>query len=103
MRGLLSVLPSATGRRLANDLERRLRGTNQRHKARLPESQLEQFTRRAVNRGYQGVVLGHFHTEICRPIGDGKLWILPDWRQGRRYLRFGSDGQGRFETYRSAA
>jgi UDP-2,3-diacylglucosamine hydrolase len=99
VRGLLALLPSSWGQRLANDLERRLRGTNLKHKAALPMQQLERFTRKAASEGYQGVVLGHFHTQVERPVDGATLWILPDWRDGRRYLRFSEDGSGRFLAF----
>jgi UDP-2,3-diacylglucosamine hydrolase len=99
VRVLLSLLPGRAGRRLAHSLERRLRGTNRRHKAALPMAQLDALTRQATAGGCQGVVLGHFHTELQRQVGEGTLWILPDWRSGRRYLRFGQDGRGRFVSY----
>ncbi len=96
VRGLLALLPAAAGRRLADSLERQLRGTNLRHKARLPLDLLEGHARQAVAAGYQGAVLGHFHKELCLPVQGGCLWVLPDWKDGRRYLRFGPDGAGRF-------
>ena len=103
VRALLSLLTGAAGRRLADSLEGRLRGTNLRHKADLPMAHLEALTRQAAADGCQGVVLGHFHTEVQRQVGAGTLWILPDWRSGRRYLRFGQDGRGRFVRYDEVA
>ena len=99
VRGLFSLLPSSWGRGLANDLEQRLRGTNLKHKAALPMEQLERFTRQAVESGHQGVVLGHFHTQVERQVDGATLWVLPDWRDGQRYLRFSADGSGRFVAY----
>ncbi|MFQ5671017.1 MAG: UDP-2,3-diacylglucosamine diphosphatase [Acidobacteriota bacterium] len=96
VRFFLSLLPSVTGRRLASRLEHKLRGTNQRHKTSLPQEQFKKYARRALDSGHQGVVLGHFHQELAMPVDGGTLWVLPDWRSGRRYLRFGPDGQGRF-------
>jgi len=61
--------------------------------------QLERFTRQAVESGHQGVVLGHFHTQVERPVNGATLWVLPDWRDGQRYLRFSADGSGRFVAY----
>jgi len=103
VRSLLSLLTGSAGRRLAEGLERRLRGTNLRRKAQLPMADLDTLTRQAVADGCQGVVLGHFHTEIERQVGGGTLWVLPDWRSGRRYLRFGQDGRGRFVSYDEVA
>jgi UDP-2,3-diacylglucosamine hydrolase len=99
VRGLLSLLPSGAGRRLADGLERRLRGTNQKHKGSLPEALLKAYTRAAVAAGHNGVVLGHFHHELEMRLDGGTLWVLPDWRAGRRHLRFGADGAGRFVPF----
>lgn len=98
-RGLLSLLPSGTGRALANGLEARLRGTNMRHKGSLPEPMLRDYARRAFTAGFSHVVLGHFHQETRMELEGGTLWILPDWRAGRRYLRFDASGQPRFEAF----
>jgi UDP-2,3-diacylglucosamine hydrolase len=99
VRRLLSLLPSAAGRRLADGLERRLRGTNIRHKSTWPEEQVRRHAREAFGRGYTGLILGHFHREIRMPLDRGTIWVLPDWRAGRRYLRFSPDGDGRFVGY----
>ena len=99
VRGLLALLPAHTGRRLANSLEARLRNTNRRYKSSLPEDQLRRFATEAFARGHQGVVLGHFHQELKIDLPEGTVWVLPDWKDGRRYLRFGPDGVGRFVSY----
>jgi UDP-2,3-diacylglucosamine hydrolase len=99
MRLMLALLPGGVGRSLANRLEKRLRGTNLRHKGYLPDARLEAYTRRAIAAGHAGVVLGHFHREIERAVDGGTLWVLPDWKDGRRYLSFSADGRGRFVPF----
>ena len=96
VRAALGLIPARTGRKLANNLERRLRGTNRRHKSLLPVELLEDYGRQAVASGHAGVVLGHFHRELELRVDGGRVWVLPDWREGRRYLRFSPDGFGRF-------
>ena len=98
-RGLLALLPSGAGRALANGLEARLRGTNMRHKGSLPEPMLRAYASRAFAAGFSHVVLGHFHHETRMELDGGTLWILPDWRAGRRYLRFDAQGTPRFEAF----
>jgi UDP-2,3-diacylglucosamine hydrolase len=99
VRGLLGLLPARAGRGLAERLERRLRGTNIRHKTIWPEQALKRYAEAAFGRGYNGVVLGHFHREMRLSLADGTLWVLPDWRSGRRYLRFDAGGDGRFVEF----
>lgn len=99
VRGGLSLLPAAAGRRLGDTLERRLRGTNIRHKSTWPEEQVRRYAAAAFGRGYNGLILGHFHQEIRLPLRGGTVWVLPDWKAGRRYLRFSPDGSGEFISY----
>ncbi|MFQ5768398.1 MAG: UDP-2,3-diacylglucosamine diphosphatase [Acidobacteriota bacterium] len=101
IRALLNLLSSRRGQKLAVALEKRLRGTNQRHKQSLPEIHLERYAREAFSSGHQAVVLGHFHQEVCRSFDEGTLWILPDWKSGHRYLSFSCDGAGRFVSFPS--
>ena len=99
VRAILGLTPAAAGRKLANDMERRLRGTNLRHKGRVPTELLKTYGRQAMASGHAGVVLGHFHRELELPVEAGRVWVLPDWRDARRYLRFSPDGAGRFVTF----
>ncbi|MFQ5718841.1 MAG: UDP-2,3-diacylglucosamine diphosphatase [Acidobacteriota bacterium] len=92
----LGLLPAVAGRRLANHLEKRLRGTNRRHKSSIPVATLEAFGRQAARSGHDGIVLGHFHREMSIDVDGGHVWVLPDWRRDERYLRFTPDGAGRF-------
>lgn len=103
VRVALGLTPARAGRALANHLERRLRGTNQRHKRSLPVPLLRDYGRRAVASGHTGVVLGHFHHELELDVEGGRVWVLPDWRAGRRYLRFSPAGDGRFMAADSSA
>ena len=80
-------------------LEARLRGTNMRHKGTLPEPMLRTYAGRAFAAGFAHVVLGHFHHETRLELEGGTLWILPDWRSGRRFLRFDAAGTPRFEAF----
>ncbi len=103
VRGALALLPGVAGRRLANALERRLRDTNRRNKVSLPEENLKSFAGKAFGAGHKAVGLGHFHQELEMKLPGGTLWVLPDWKAERRYLRFGADGVGRFVAYSPAA
>jgi UDP-2,3-diacylglucosamine hydrolase len=78
VRGLLSLLPD---------------------KSTWPEEQVRRYAEVAFSQGYTGLVLGHFHQEIRLRLNRGTAWILPDWKAGRRYLRFSPDGAGEFVSF----
>ena len=95
------ALPSAAGTKLSLYLERKFRTTNARYRLGFPEAQAEAYARRAFRAGAQVVVLGHFHEarqeEYAANGGPGgKLFVLPGWREDRRYLRIDSAGTAEF-------
>jgi len=96
----LSALPAGVGRSLANALERRLRGTNVRHKSYFPLEACEAYGARLIERGFDRVFLGHIHIEKMLEIRaggrEGRLIVLPDWRSSHRYLRCPPGGSERF-------
>ena len=60
---------------------------------------LRAYAAHAFAAGFGHVVLGHFHHETRMDLEGGTLWILPDWRAGRRYLRFDALGAPRFASF----
>ena len=106
MRNLVGLLPSAAGIGLAERLERKLRGTNTRHKSYFPEAPAREYAARAFARGVRLIFLGHFHEERVIAMspgssygGGGELVILPDWRSSHRFVRVTPDGRWRFEDW----
>jgi UDP-2,3-diacylglucosamine hydrolase len=89
-------LPASRRLGLAHWLERRLRTTNLEHKSSFPEEAIRRYARAPLGRGFDAVVLGHFHVERelreGPPPRPGRIFVLPCWRETRRHLRVGGDG-----------
>ncbi len=94
--GVFRALPRAAASRLADSLERRMRTTNLRHKRAFPEQHVRDYAARHLER-HDGVVLGHFHEEreltARPPSAPGRIFVLPDWKSSRRYLRVTAGGE----------
>ena len=78
------ALPSASRLRLADRLEAGMRASNPRFKAAFPEGVVRRYAAGFLAGGHDAVVLGHFHTE--REL-DGRIYVLPEWKESRRHLR----------------
>ncbi|UCF66627.1 MAG: hypothetical protein JSV80_12655 [Acidobacteriota bacterium] len=104
--GAFGVLPSRLGLRIADRIERALRHQNLRHKTSITRERLERYGRRVLSRGYDAAVIGHLHVEMSLEIRGQdaslhQLYVLPDWRSGRRFLRIPRQGRARFESWGS--
>ena len=102
--GAFSLLPGAWGTSLGESLERRLSGTNIRHKAVFPREHCLALARRAFEAGCHALVMGHFHEErrILCGTGDGRplgVYVLPAWRDSHRYLVFEEDVPPEFRSF----
>ncbi|MCI0410766.1 MAG: metallophosphoesterase [Acidobacteria bacterium] len=101
--GILERLPEGLARGLARHLERRIARTNRRHRIRFPEEQCRRFATEQRDKGADTLVLGHFHQETRLSWQAGgkeiEVFVLPSWREGRRYLRIFEDGRAGFETF----
>ena len=86
--------------RLAESLERRLRATNVDYKREFPEAQVREFAAGIVARGFDAVVLGHFHLErelrLGPPHPEGRVFVLPEWKGARRHLEVDESGRTGF-------
>ena len=105
VQGGFRLLPSRAAARLSGFLERKMRTTNRAYRVSFPEAQAAQYARRAFAAGADAVVLGHFHearvTEFPAGAGagPGRLFVLPGWREERRYLRFDGAGEATFVEF----
>lgn len=97
--GLFRLLPGSWGVRLGEKLERKLSGTNMRHKSRFPAEECAAWARSVFGKTCDTIVLGHFHEERRIDMPGGTVFVLPTWRGHHRYLAFGADGQGRFVDF----
>lgn len=98
---LMTLLPGAVGRRLAYGLEAWMRGRNLNHKMQFPEAECLRFCRSVFKNRYDAVVFGHFHQErrlvLREDDQERAIYILPAWKESRRYLVFDGRGQGWYE------
>ncbi|HZE89664.1 MAG TPA: UDP-2,3-diacylglucosamine diphosphatase [Verrucomicrobiae bacterium] len=100
--GAFSMLPGSWGMALGEALERKLSGTNLRHRARFPEEHCRAYAGRFFAEGSEALVLGHFHEERRIDLGGAggaarAVYVLPAWRLGHRRLVVDGDGPPRFE------
>ena len=86
-----SLLPTGARLSIAERLERRLAGTNARHKSGFPLTECEAYARRRIEEGREILIFGHFHEErrFDYQVGakTGTVFVLPAWRDDHRYLR----------------
>ena len=87
--------------RFVEGLEERLRRANLDFKQEFPETDVRAYAEGFLAHGYDAVILGHFHVEkdlaATPPSSPGRILVLPEWKEGRRYLRVTSRGKIRFE------
>jgi UDP-2,3-diacylglucosamine hydrolase len=97
---LFNRLSIARRVRLAESLERRLRSTNLEYKREFPERAARDFAAGLIARGFDAVVLGHFHVErdiaLAPPHPPGRLLVLPEWKGCRRHLEVDEKGRAVF-------
>jgi UDP-2,3-diacylglucosamine hydrolase len=97
---LYSTIPRARRFAIAESVERRMRATNAEMKGEFPEASVLDYAARHLGTAGAAVVLGHFHVEAelsAGPAGEGRVFVLPEWKGSRRHLRVTSAGELRFE------
>ena len=99
---ILRGIPRRRRMRFVEGLEERLRRANLDFKQEFPEADVRAYAEGFLGQGYDAVVLGHFHVEkdlaATPPSPPGRILVLPEWKEGRRYLRVTSRGKIRFEA-----
>jgi UDP-2,3-diacylglucosamine hydrolase len=97
---LFSAIPRARRFAIAESVERKFRATNTEMKREFPEAVVRAYAERHMATRDGFVVLGHFHMERelrFGPAGEGKVFVLPEWKGSHRHLRLTSAGEARFE------
>ena len=102
--GAFERLPRRMATALTQRLEKGIAKTNRRHRIAFPEAECRRFALDQRKRGLDTLVVGHFHKEMRLVFGEGsetiEVYVLPSWREGRRFLRIREDGTARFEEFR---
>lgn len=75
----IDLIPQRTARKFVDDVERRLAGSNFKHKYKLPTELMEAYGKKRNAQGYTHVVFGHFHHKLVMSAGDAVVSILPPW------------------------
>jgi UDP-2,3-diacylglucosamine pyrophosphatase LpxH len=88
---LLRALPGPLARRAVASTERRLAGTNFKHKRRIPEEAILRYAERRLGEGHDLLLLGHFHEERRWRVARGEIWLLEAWFSSRRVEWIGGE------------
>ncbi|MGZ5472805.1 MAG: UDP-2,3-diacylglucosamine diphosphatase [Thermoanaerobaculia bacterium] len=82
----VNFVPRSIAKSFVDGVERRLSGSNFRHKSRLPVEQMRQFGSGRAREGFTDVVLGHFHEKLVIP-GKTTVTVLPAWYESGEAMR----------------
>jgi UDP-2,3-diacylglucosamine hydrolase len=76
----VDLLPKKIARTFVDGMERKLAGTNFKHKSRLPVEMMEAYGRNRAADGFTHVVFGHFHHKLVLPVPPSMtVTVLPPW------------------------
>ena len=91
-RFLMGRLPRGIARRMLHGTERKLSGTNFKHKQRIPEEAVRRYGDRRLSEGHDVLLLGHFHEPRRWSVEHGEIVLLDAWFRSRTIEIFGADG-----------
>ncbi len=74
----VNLIPKKIARNFVDRVEKRLAGSNFKHKSRLPVELMEAYGKQRAREGFTDVVLGHFHNKVVLP-GQATVTVLPPW------------------------
>jgi UDP-2,3-diacylglucosamine hydrolase len=75
----VSLIPGSIARRFVDDMEKKLAGSNFKHKSRLPVELMKEYGRKRRREGFTHVVFGHFHNKTVIESPSSTIAILPPW------------------------
>jgi UDP-2,3-diacylglucosamine hydrolase len=75
----LRLIPKRIARRFVDSVEKRLAGSNFKHKSRLPLELMKAYGRKRWAEGFNVVVFGHFHHKTELEVDEGRVTVLPAW------------------------
>jgi UDP-2,3-diacylglucosamine pyrophosphatase LpxH len=84
VRAVIRHLPKRLVLPLVTSTERRLSGTNFKHKARVPEAPIRRYAERRLAEGHDVLLLGHFHEPHVWRVTGGEIRLLDAWFHGRQ-------------------
>lgn len=89
VRAVIQRLPKRVVAPFVHGTERKLSGTNFKHKAQIPREAITRYAERRLAEGHDALVLGHFHEPGRWPVAGGEVLLLDAWFRSRRVERFG--------------
>lgn len=101
---LVGLLPSARGLALGARIERAMSTRSMGSKTALPERLFDRYLAWLDDQRYDAAAIGHLHIEMIRRGSfsggaERRVYVLPDWKSGKRYLRIPARGEPRFEAW----
>ena len=84
VRAVIRHVPASVVGRMVHSTERKLTGTNFKHKARVPEEAIRLFGERRLAEGHDVLFLGHFHEARTWQVKGGEIRLLDSWFRSRR-------------------
>ena len=79
-------VPQKIARSFVDLVERRLSGSNFKHKSRMPVELMQEYGRKRAREGFTDVVFGHFHNKLVIP-GNATVTVLPPWYETGEAMR----------------
>jgi UDP-2,3-diacylglucosamine pyrophosphatase LpxH len=83
-RAVIRRLPARAVGRFVASTERKLTGTNFKHKIRVPEEAIRRYGERRLAEGHDVLLLGHFHQARTWRVAGGEIRLLEAWFTSRR-------------------
>ena len=84
VRATIRHLPARAVRRMVDSTERKLTGTNFKHKVRVPEEAIRAFGEKRLAEGHDVLFLGHFHEPRTWRVAGGEIRLLAAWFRSTR-------------------
>jgi UDP-2,3-diacylglucosamine hydrolase len=84
IRWTIRHLPRPVVQRLVDSTERKLTGTNFKHKVRIPEEAIRRYGESRLAEGHDVLLLGHFHEARSWRVPAGEIRLLEAWFRSRR-------------------
>ena len=84
VRLVVRFLPKSLVAPMVARTERKLSGTNFKHRARIPEEAIRAYAERRLAQGHDVLLLGHFHEARTWQVAGGEVRLLEAWFSHRR-------------------
>ena len=82
------LIPGRMARKFVDGIERKLAGSNFKHKSRLPLELMERYGRTRARDGFSHIVFGHFHHKMVMAAGPSvTISVLPPWYETGEAMR----------------